>query len=178
MNQIVPMILDRIRSELVMRYQEVVDPQSAVYPHEIKLGIWQDDPKRKNVYIALIGGKRSNPELQDGISSLKDIDNVSYEPPVREIGGGTTWVRRMTASIGCYFILERLEEVEALNRAYEVLGRVCSIIDGTQISDLVDDFGECGIQLFTAGSSYFVSGGPSQYIWRGEVMIYAYTERT
>lgn len=178
MAQIVPMILERIKENLEREYKDITDPKDAKYPHEIKLGMWQDDPKRKNVYITLLGGKRSDPNLQDGVSSLKDIDNVWYEPPVREVGGGVVWVRRLTASIGCYFIDEKLNEATAMKTAYDVLGIVSNIISNTQICDLSDDFGETGTQIFVAATNFYVSGGPpSNYIWRGEILVYAYTER-
>jgi hypothetical protein len=51
-------------------------------------------------------------------------------------------------------------------------------IERTEVSDLVDDFGERASMIAVYASTFFEGGGPpDQYIWRGSILWQCLTER-
>jgi hypothetical protein len=51
-------------------------------------------------------------------------------------------------------------------------------IERTQVSDLVDEFGEQALMIAVYASTFFEGGGPpSDYIWRGNVYWQVLTSR-
>lgn len=144
----------------------------------VKKGLFQDNPTRKNIYVAFQGGDHEDPKYKDGIVSIEDMDNVNYDVPAREVGGGVMWWRRGVAQIGVYNIIERKNEVEAHEIAYTFLGRVVEAIETTPLPVSADAFGEKAIQIIVSSSSFFQSGGPpASFIFRGKVYWQVLTER-
>lgn len=178
--QILPLILHAMKDHLVRRLQTDQLPEDPIYFDEVKIGRWQDDPRRKNVYLAISGGDAEDPKYMDGIASLDDLDDLGFYVPAREFGGGQSWWRRGTIQIGCYFIrgADRLEEEDATEAAYGALGRLMAEIEQVNVSNLVDDFDERAVRMFLYGNSFYESGGPPKsYIFRGKLLWACLTER-
>jgi len=176
--QIIPMITSALVTSITATCQTAISGSDITRAVSVKRGRWQDDPTRKFVYVTVCGGDPEDPKFQDGIVSLGTFENISYMMPAREIGGGQLWWRRGIIQVGCYFLRQGLDEDDAINAAYVVLGRLQSCIESTVVSNLTDDFGEHAIQLFCFADSFFESGGPpTSYIFRGRVYWSCLTER-
>lgn len=173
---IVPLILQRYKTALTTALiTNVTGPTQAKL---VKIGRFQDDPTIKSIYVAISGGDPDNIEYRDGIVSLEEMQRIGFAAYPREIGGGQMWWRRGVIQVGCYFVVERVNEETAAQYAYDVLGRIENAIEGTTVIDLVDDFNERAIMGFCFSNSFFESGGPPQdYIWRGKVLWSVLTER-
>lgn len=179
MTQIVPLICEAIATHLTFHLQTsltVGDPERA---DVIKLGKFQDDPNRKNIYIAITGGDPEDPTLQDGITKrTTDGRKVDFMVPAYEIGGGESWWRRGTVQVGCYFIREKYTEEEAMGHAYNILGRIELALDSAPVAGLQDDYGEVAYKLFPYANTFYESGGPPKsYIWRGKILWQCLTEK-
>lgn len=175
---ILPLILHAMKDHLVRRLQTDQLPEDPIYFDVVKIGRWQDDPRSKNVHLAISGGDADDFKYMDGIVTLDDLDDLGFYLPAREFGGGQSWWRRGTIQIGCYFIRERYEEEKAVEYAYGALGRLMAEIEQVNVSNLADDFGEKAVRMFLYGNSFFQSGGPPKsYIFRGKLLWACLTER-
>jgi hypothetical protein len=178
MTQIVNMILDRLTEKLTFVCQTNVGPSELIYADVVKKGLLQQSKTAKNVQIGVNGGDHDNPEYLDGIVSLAKLPEIAMNMAAREIGGGQMWWRRGVVRLECFFVRERLTEDEAHIAGYEILGLVQSAIETTDLSGLVDDYGERATNIFCFGNTYFESGGPPKsYIFRGKVLWQCLTER-
>jgi len=178
MRHIVPMLLEAMQSDIVATMQTDIPADEPTRADIVKIGRWQDDPKRNNVYVAISGGDPEDVNYRDGILTLESMHNIGFTMPAREVGGGQAWWRRGIIQVGCYWIRERFEETVAVERAYEVLGRLSSIIESIRVGNLEDDFGEHAVKLFLYGNTFFESGGPPKsYIFRGKLLWACLTER-
>jgi hypothetical protein len=178
-SMIVPLILLRMREHLETYLQDEVpdtDPTKAVL---VKVGRFQDNPVKKNVLVAISGGDFEDPAYMDGRADLETMNQVKIANlPVGEIGGGIYWWRRFTMDFRTFFVKQRFEEDIAMKYGYEFYGRLLNAIQVCTFGRLVDDYGErtCGLP-YIEGSSFFESGGPQQYIWRGKVKWRVLTHR-
>lgn len=176
--QVLPLILHAMKDHLVSSLVTNQLPEDPIYFDVVKIGRWQDDPKRKNVHLAISGGDAEDFKYMDGIATLDDLDDLGFYVPAREFGGGQSWWRRGTIQIGCYFIRERYEEEVAVEYAYAALGRLMAEVENVDVTNLEDDFGERAIRIFLYGNSFFQSGGPPRsYIFRGKLLWACLTER-
>ena len=174
------LFLSRLKEHLVERMQIDVDVEDPTIAKVVKIGLFQDDPTNKNIYIAIQGGDHDDPLDADGIITgyrmQKDV-GIDF-PWAREIGGGQIWRRKVTIQIGCYFIRQKFSEDEATDQAYIALSRLLSSVESMNISGLLDDFGERVVEVFCHGNTFFESGGPpASYIFRGKVLVSYLTER-
>ena len=174
------LFLVRLREHLTEHLQTNVDVDDPTIAKVVKIGLFQDDPTRQNIYIAIQGGDHEDPTESDGIITgyrmQKDL-GIDF-PWAREIGGGQLWRRKVSIAIGCYFIQQNFSEEEATKQAYIALARLLSTIENVDISGLVDDFGERVVEVFCHGNTFFESGGPpTSYIFRGKVMVSSLSSR-
>jgi len=178
MTQVVNLILDALVTHLTEVMQTNVSEADPTYVDVIKKGLLQSDKTQKNIQIGISGGDHEDPLYADGIVTLEKLPNVAFTLPAREIGGGQMWWRRGVAKLECFFIRENLTEDEAHVIAYDVLGRLLSSIEDTNLYGLTDDYGEHAIKVFCFGNTYFESGGPpKQFIFRGKILWQCLTER-
>lgn len=175
MSHIVPMLLQSMLIHLEQKMQTELPASERV--GIIKIGRFQDNPAKVSTYITLSPGDPDDPSFQDGIVSLEDMKNIGINFPAREIGGGELWWRRFTANVGCYWIEEKLDEEEALEQSYLIMGRLCDAIPLLNISGLSDQFGEIAVQPFLYATTNFEGGGAEKYNWRGKAKWQVLTER-
>jgi len=192
MTMITNLILHRLKTHLtneMMTKITVGDPTRAV---EVKLGRFQESPLMKNVYVSISGGDQQDPELADGVLTVKSTApgwQPGFDMWPREIGGGNDdgsipggaemWWRRGRIQLGCFYVNSNFEEEVAMAYAYETLGRLIKSVDTCPVNNLIDSFGELAVKIFSFSSNFFESGGPpKQYIWRGSVKFQVLTERT
>ena len=175
---IVPMILDRIRDKLVTTFQTNMDATYPVYADVVKLGRFQDNPTKKNVYIAIQSGDPNDLDFVDGIVSLDDFKDINISVPPREIGGGQLWWRRGVIEYGCFYHKSNFTEEQAMDYAYELLGYMQRAMETIQVADLVDPYSEQAYYLFAFANTFVESGGPPKsYIWRGRMYWQCLTEK-
>lgn len=178
MTMIVNMILDALVTQLTTVCQTNVPEADLTYADIVKKGLLQENKIKKNVGIGVTGGDHDDPNYLDGIVTLGAFENVAFQVPPREIGGGQMWWRRGVVRVEAFFVREKLDEDEAFEKAYEVLGRCSSAIEGTQLSGLTDDYDEHAIKMLCYANTYFESGGkPNQFIFRGKLYWMCLTER-
>jgi hypothetical protein len=178
MTMIVPMVMERMKDELTAVLQTPYAESAIERADLIKVGLMQESMVKKNVSLCIQGGDHTDPNYKDGISSLEGMDDFHWKPPVREIGGGSTWYRRGVIQVYCFYILEGLTEEQATQAAYDVLGRLEANLESIQVGDLVDDFGEQAVRIWLTSNTFVQGGGPpSSYIFRGRVFWYCETER-
>lgn len=176
--QIVNMILDRLVEQLTYVCQTNVGPEELTYADTVKKGLLQESKTTKNVSLGVTGGDHDDPMYSDGIVTLEKLPNIAMNVSAREIGGGQMWWRRGVVRVECFFVKEKLTEIEAHEAAYDVLGLVSSAIETVDLSGLTDDFGETATNMFCFGNTYFESGGPPKsFIFRGKVLWQCLTER-
>ena len=176
MSHIVPMILNAMLIHLELKLQTELPSNERV--GLIKVGRFQENPTKVSTYISLAPGDPDDPNYQDGIASIKDIENIGLKVDAREIGGGELWWRRFTATVGCYWIEDRLDEDEALEQSYLVMGRLCNAIPLLNIGGLIDQFGEEAQYPFLYATTNFEGGGQEKYIWRGKAKWQVLTYRS
>jgi hypothetical protein len=179
MTQIVNLIIDELVEYLNEEMAVKVATDDPTHVDMVKKGKFQSDPTRQNIWLAVSGHDPEKPELADGlISSFDKVTDIGINFHTREIGGGVMWWRRGVIQVGCYFVRERYTEEQAYVHAYNVLGKVESLIESTPIRGLVDDFGEKAILIFCNQDTFFESGGPPKsYIFRGKVIWQVLTEK-
>lgn len=176
--QIVPMVLELIRDDLKRLMQDEVAADDIDRADVVKIGLLQESKTQKNIQLAVMGGDHDLPDEMDGISSIDRLPDIGLTIPVREIGGGKTWMRRGIVKVECFYVREKLEEEEATRRAYAVLGKVMDIVRNTRVSGVTDDYGEKAILIEVYGNTFFESGGPPKsFIFRGKVLWAIYTNR-
>jgi hypothetical protein len=180
MTQVINLILDALVEHLTATMQTAIETDDLTYADIVKKGLLQSDKTKKNIQLGVIGGDHDTPEMQDGIVTLRGMPNVGIEfnQYPREIGGGQLWWRRGIVKVDCYFVREKLNEDDAHDAAYEVLGRLMNSIENMSMTGLVDDYDERAIKMFCYGNTFFESGGPPKtYIFSGKVLWCCLTER-
>jgi len=175
---IVPMLLDRIRDKMVTTFQTDMDEDYPIYADVVKLGRFQENPNKKNIYVAVQSGDPEDLDFVDGIVSLDEFKDIDMNVPAHEIGGGEFWWRRGVIQYGCFFNKSNYTEEVAMDYAYELLGYMQRAMKTIQVADLVDNFGEQAYYLFDFANTYTESGGPPKsYIWRGRMYWQCLTEK-
>jgi hypothetical protein len=178
MSMITVLVMNRMKDSLTTTMQTNVSSGSIERADVVKVGLFQEDPLRNNIHLAIQGGDHTDPNYRDGIVTINQMDNLGFNPIPREIGGGSSWWRRGTIELGCFFVREGLTEDKATEAAYNVLGRLEANLESIQVADLVDDFGEAAQRLWLGGNTFVQSGGPPRsYIFRGRVFWSCETER-
>lgn len=176
-NGIVPMLLDRIAMHLTEKMHTLIPEDDPSRADLVKIGRFQDNPVKYNVYVAISPGDPEDTNWVDGIVTLESMKNIGFYVDPREIGGSQMWWRRGIAQLGCYFIREKFVEEEALRWAYTALGRLQHNIENIQVTDLTDSYGEQAVKMFHYAYSFSESGGPPKsYVWRGKVHWQCLTE--
>lgn len=174
---IVPMITERLDTWLTANMQTALEESNPIRANIVKVGRFQDNPLKYGVYIAIQGGDADDEKFKDGIVSLGDFENIHFDVPPREIGGGQYWWRRGVIQFGCYY--PGVEEDTARNYAYRVLGKLCKYTANATVSDLIDEHSERAIIMHVFANTIFEGGGPpSNYVWRGKVYWTCLTERS
>lgn len=178
-SHIVPMILDRIKDKMTEVFITTMDEDYPIYADTVKVGRFQDNPNKKNVYIAISPGDPDDLNTVDGIVTLDDFKDIGMADfPGYEIGGGEFWWRRGVIKYGCFFNKTNYDEETAMEYAYELLGYMQRAIKTVQVADLADPFGEQAYYLFAFANTFTESGGPpKQYIWRGQMYWQCLTEK-
>lgn len=175
---IVNSILDAITTNLIATCQTPIAADDITRADVIKKGMFQENPTLKNVSLAVQGGDHEDPNYRDGIVSIEKMDDINFDIPPREIGGGVYWWRRGVVSVKCYFILEGLSENDAHQKAYQILGRAINGVETTPMPLPIDEFGEKASQIFVSSNTFYESGGPpSNYLFRGKIFWQVLTER-
>jgi len=149
----------------------------------VKLGrLYQKNPLKatNNLWAVVVPGSVTTEEIWDGPLSLGNADNVGFDMPVYEIGGSSSWWRRGTVQFGFFFVKSSMDEAAALDTATKILGRIEKAVGATYIANLTDEFGEQGIKVFVAQTSFQESGGEREktFIFRGRLIYQALTERS
>lgn len=179
MTMIIPLILNKIKTGLttaLITNIATTDPSRASV---VKIGRFQQDPTIQNIYLAISPGNPEDPEYKDGVVSMREWENIGFEIPAREVGGGAYWWRRGIVQIGCYYVVDRVPEEIALAQATMVLGRTEKALEEISMSGVVDEFGEIAYGCpFVYANTFFESGGPpADYIWRGKIYWSVLTSR-
>jgi hypothetical protein len=179
-SHIVPMICRRIVDGLIEVCITNVSFSDPTRLNAIKIGRFQEDPTVSMLRASVQGGDLEDPNLMDGIVTLKEGQNsrtgFTIEP--REIGGSQMWYRRGVVRLELFFIIESLTEDVSREYAYTVLGRMQNNIEKFYVADLYDDFGEHAVKLFHTQNSMYQSGGPpTSFLWRGKLVWECLTER-
>lgn len=169
--QLVPLILYRIKDYLDTVMVAEVPESNPTRAILVKVGKFQDNPLRKNVSLAISGGDFEEPNYIDGRIDHPDLRDLRIlNLPVGEVGGGTYWWRRGTIRYHCYFVRQRFEERKALEYAYDFQGRLMKALETVPMGDLKDDYDEQAYgNVFPESVTFFESGGPKKYIWRGKL---------
>jgi hypothetical protein len=170
-NQILPMILIRMKEHLETAAILEVPDTNPTRAKLVKIGRFQENPINVNVSISISSGDYEDPEYMDGRIDNPDLDDVVIKNlPVGEIGGGIYWWRRGTINHQAFFVRQRFEEEVAMKYAYDFHGRLILAVEQCPLSGLVDDYGEKVYpKVFVEGSTFFESGGSKQFIWRGKL---------
>jgi len=169
--QAVPIILYEMQrwleQVLIVNVPET-NPTRAVL---VKVGRFQDNPIDKNVIVAIQGGDLEDPDYKDGRIDNPELTAIRIKNlPVAEVGGGWAWWRRGTIRFHCFFIRQAYDEDKALKYAYDFYGRLLNAVELTPLEDLQDDYSEMIIPpVYVEGNSFYESGGPDKYIWRGKL---------
>ena len=177
MTQITNIVLDALVTHLTKTMiTDVTDKTTRATL--VKKGLLQTDKIQSPIEIGVTGGDHENPDYRDGIVTLGQQDDIAFEIPPREIGGGQIWVRRGVARLECYFIASAYVETVAHDKAYEILGRLENEIEQCRIGGLTDSYGEVAGRMYCFGNTFFESGGtPNQFIFRGKILWQFFTER-
>lgn len=172
------MVIEKLCAQLLKAMQTDIPLDDPTRADIVKIGRFQQNPIKNNVHISVSGGSLTDPELIDGIVTIKDMDKIGMNVYAREIGGGQFWWRRGEVRVETFLTQGNIPELDAAQYAYEIYGRVMNNIENVVVGGLVDDFGERAIKLFCFASAYMESGGPpSKYIWRGYVKWQFLSER-
>jgi hypothetical protein len=171
-------------TEITLKMKTEIEPTSLSRLDIVKFGRFQDAPttKGKNIYAAISVGNPEDPNYMDGIASMRDIERIDVKFPVREVGGGEMWYHRGRVQLGCYYLVDQLNEEVAGQNALIVMGRLMQTLKTIRLVGLdghmlTDEFGESAIKLFVYAYNFFESGGPPKsYIWRGAVHWQVLTE--
>lgn len=178
MSQIVHLVLERLVESLTLRMRTQISSSDPTQADIIKMGRFQDDPLGQNVHLWISGGNPEDPSDKDARVGASGMEDLDLNIPSGEVGGGHLWWRKGRVEIGCYFIQEKFTQEVASDYAHKVLGRAMHWIERTEVSDLVDDFGERASMIAVYASTFFEGGGPpDQYIWRGSILWQCLTER-
>ncbi len=164
---ITQLVIERLRAHLTNRCQLALPEDDPTRMDEVKIGREQTDPKKRAFYLSISGGSQTDPDLRDGIVSLRTSERIGIVMPVREIGGGQVWWRFGEVKIGCFFVNAKIDETLAMRYSYAAFGRLLANIENLYIADLRDSFSEQASQMFCYASTYMESGGSGHYIWRG-----------
>ena len=178
-NQIVPMLLKRIRDHLETRLVNEVPENNPTRALLVTVGRFLENPLDKNVSVAVAGGDWEDPEYLDGRVDNSKFDNLQIRfLPAGEVGGGWNWWRRGTCRVSTYFVRQRYKEDLAMSYAYDFQGRLLKALEETPVHGLQDDYGELVIPpVYIEGCSFYESGGNNQFIWRGKILWRVLTER-
>jgi hypothetical protein len=175
---IVPLLLDAIRVQLYTKLITEVSSSDPTKATVVKIGKFQDDPLKDNIYAAISPGDPERLEWADGIVTLESMQNVGFNIDPREVGGGEVWWRRGIVQVGTYFITQRYTETQAITYAHTFLARLENALQNTPVAGIEDTYGERAVLLFVSGNQFSETGGPpNQYIWRGKVWWQVLTER-
>jgi hypothetical protein len=190
MSQIVNLVLHALKDHLTEEMQTNIDSFDKTQAAKVKIGRLQESPVPLGVYLAISGGDPQNPDLQDGILDVRASSpgwNTGFEMATYEVGGDPThpflsnsmWWRRGIVELGCFWMMDQLDEESAAESSYEVLGRLIFSIESCDVRGLKDTYGERAVKIFPFSNRFFESGGPpKQYIWRGSVQWQCLTERS
>lgn len=173
-NDIEHMIAMRLVDQLTLHCQTNIIKDDLTKADVVKFGRFQADPVKTKVYISVAPGDPDKAETRSGLLPVDEFNSdLGFEFPIREIGGNYTnsmWYFNGTVNLGCYYIKDKLDEVEASRNAHVVIGRIKQVVANTPIHDLKDTFGAGGVRVFVYANSFNEGGGPpNQYIWRGKV---------
>jgi hypothetical protein len=170
--QIVPMICGQLKAHLDTALVAEVPEGNPTRAVLVKVGLFQENPKKINVSVSITPGDYEDPDYIDGRIDNPAFDNLKVANlPVGEIGGGEFWWRRGSIRVQCFFVTQRYEEDVAMQYAYDFLGRLQSAVGDAPIGLLVDDYGErAKPPVYVESHSFFPSGGNNKFIWRGKLL--------
>ncbi|MCD6347019.1 MAG: hypothetical protein J7L96_06310 [Bacteroidales bacterium] len=177
--QIIYKIVNRIKDDLTVALIDNVASNDELRADVVKVGRFQENPIKNNVYVAINGGNKDDIDYKDGFTTMSGgSEETAFYMAPREIGGGSYWWRRGMVDYGLYFVKSNHLEEESMKLAYAFLGRLTKAFEKIKISDLVDDYGERGLKLILTNTTFFETGGPkTKYIWRGKLYWSALTNR-
>lgn len=169
--QIIPMILRGMKDYLEDALIDGVEESDPTFALSVELGRFRENPKRKNIHVAISGGNTIDPDHIDGRIDNDQLDDIQIPHlPVGEIGGGTYWWRRGCVDYGCYFINDPLDYETSMMYAYQFYGRLLDVLDSLPIGGLTDQYGEqTSGKPYIESSTFYETGGAKKHIWRGKV---------
>jgi hypothetical protein len=168
MAMIVDMLLEEIRSVLQTALIDNIPEDDPARPDIVKVGRFLENPKKKNIHVAVTGGDPDKPDHQDRIVGSKEDNSVRFEVSPREIGGGEAWWRTGTVYFGVY-MLNNAKEDDARTAAYTLYGRIQQALKDMHVTHLTDEFNEHAFKMLVNGTEIAPTGGNGKWIWRGEV---------
>lgn len=169
MSQIVPMICNRMKNHLEYYLQTQLSLTDPLRANTVKVGRYLQNPVTDVIHVSIHPGDPEDPNLMDGLANIESLPTIGIDLPWQlELGGGSLWWRNFTCMLGVYYVQNKLPEMDAMENAYKVYGRMTDLIPQVDLTDLVDDNGESAIWMVLTGTTFFEGGGNNQFLWRGK----------
>lgn len=173
MSQITHLLVMRIYENLLSEMRTKISASDPTRAGDVQAYRFQESPIEPVNFLYVSGGNPNDPFYRDSRldANARDADRLKLDIPAGEIGGGHYWWRRGRVSLGCYFVHKGYSQEKAAEHAHNFLGRAHYHLENTNVSSLVDTWGERAYYIMVVASTFFEGGGPpAQYIWRGELI--------
>lgn len=182
MSQIVNLVSVAMQTWLTQKLITEIAVNDPTRANLVKVGRLQVDPVKNAVHVTIEPGDPDAPgSWQHELYTNTLNSQAPYANIFGEVGGREElWWRKFSAEVGCYYVTQGFNQLEANDYAHVVLGRLENAIEQCQtVLGLTDQFGERTHAIYVTKSQLTESGGPpTQYIWRGKVWFQIQTSRS
>ena len=145
----------------------------------VRQGIAQQNPVKDRISIFVNPNDPS--DLSNEPSRSDTVTSVQIHEPFRvspyEIGGGERRWLHFTVTIKIYLMQTKEDRDEARQIGMWVFGRAEQAIRNNKTLNIIDDFGERALFMFTEKVNKFEGGGPPKSLtWEGQLFVTALAE--